>query len=104
MTFTDDEISSILSDFPKFELSYEMMTHKKVYDYNIILAVPDGKQCFAWFTSYKEDNVCFIMEIETDSLNKNGFNIGSSEFTIEQYFPFAISKPLLIALAWPELF
>ena len=25
MTFTDDETASILSDFPKFELSYETM-------------------------------------------------------------------------------
>jgi hypothetical protein len=67
-----DEITSILSDFPKFELSYETMTHKKVFDYNVILAIPDGVQCFAWFTSYKGDNVCFIMEINTnDNNNKN---------------------------------
>jgi hypothetical protein len=65
-----DEITSILSDFPKFELSYETMTHKKVFDYNVILAIPDGIQCFAWFTSYKGDNVCFIMEINTNN-NKN---------------------------------
>ena len=65
-----EEITSILSDFPKFELSYETMTHKKVFDYNVILAIPDGIQCFAWFTSYKGDNVCFIMEINTNT-NKN---------------------------------
>ena len=46
-----EEITSILSDFPKFELSYETMTHKKVFDYNVILAIPDGIPCFAWFTS-----------------------------------------------------
>ena len=66
-----EEITSILSDFPKFELSYETMTHKKVFDYNVILAIPDGIQCFAWFTSYKGDNVCFIMEINTNDNNKN---------------------------------
>ena len=71
MTFTDDETASILSDFPKFELSYETMTHKKVFDYNVILAIPEGQQCFAWFTSYKEDNVCFILELDTDLTNKN---------------------------------
>jgi hypothetical protein len=71
MTFTDDETASILSDFPKFELSYETMTHKKVFDYNVILAIPQGQQCFAWFTSYKEDNVCFILEIDRDLTNKN---------------------------------
>ena len=65
-----DEITSILSDFPKFELSYETMTHKKVFNYNVILAIPDGVPCFAWFTSYKGDNVCFIMEINTNN-NKN---------------------------------
>ena len=65
--FTDDEIASILSDFPKFELSYETMTHKKVFDYNVILAIPDGQKCFAWFTSYKDDNVCFIMDINTNT-------------------------------------
>ena len=64
-----DEITSILSDFPKFELSYETMTHKKVFDYNVILAIPDGIPCFAWFTSYKGDNVCFIMEINTNNKN-----------------------------------
>jgi hypothetical protein len=55
--------NTILQDFPKFELSYETMIHKKVYDADIILAIPTGQKCFAWFTSYKEDNVCFIMEL-----------------------------------------
>jgi hypothetical protein len=74
MTFTDDETASILSDFPKFELSYETMTHKKVFDYNVILAIPQGQSCFAWFTSYKEDNVCFILELDTDFTNINNNN------------------------------
>ena len=68
--FQNDEMDSILSDFPKFELSYETMTHKKVFDYNVILAIPDGQKCFAWFTTYKEDNVCFIMDIDTDNRNQ----------------------------------
>lgn len=60
--FNDKEIANILSDFPKFELSYEIMTHKKVFNHNVILAIPDGKKCLAWFTTYKAENVCFIME------------------------------------------
>lgn len=79
MTFTDEETASILSDFPKFELSYETMTHKKVFDYNVILAIPNGQSCFAWFTSYKEDNVCFILDIDTgkdfNSNNNHNKNI-----------------------------
>ena len=78
MTFTDDETASILSDFPKFELSYETMTHKKVFDYNVILAIPQGQPCFAWFTSYKEDNVCFILELDTDFTNSNNKNINKN--------------------------
>lgn len=78
--FTDTEIASILSDFPKFELSYETMTHKKVFNHNVILAIPDGKKCLAWFTTYKAENVCFIMEtsennrIENIYISKTGFN------------------------------
>ena len=41
--FTDTEIASILSDFPKFELSYETMTHKKVFDYNVSLFISNYK-------------------------------------------------------------
>ena len=76
----NSEIASILSDFPKFELSYETMTHKKVFNHNVILAIPDGKKCLAWFTTYKTENVCFIMEttennrIEDIYITKTGFN------------------------------
>jgi hypothetical protein len=51
------------AEFPKFELSYETMTHNKVLDANIILAIPEGNKFYAWFTTYKEDNVCFLLEI-----------------------------------------
>ena len=61
--FKDDEIDSILSDFPKFELSYETMTHKKVFNHNVILAIPEGNKCFAWFTTYKDDNVCLLKDL-----------------------------------------
>jgi hypothetical protein len=63
---SDDEIQNILLDFPKFELSYETMIHKKVLNTNICLAIPEGQKCFAWFTSYKHDLVCFVLEITND--------------------------------------
>jgi hypothetical protein len=69
--FTYEENASILSDFPKFELSYEIMTHKKVFNHNVILAIPEGIKCFAWFTSYRDDNVCFIMEINDNRQIEN---------------------------------
>ena len=59
----EEDIKSVLKQFPKFELCYEIMTHKKVHDANVILAIPEGKKCFAWFTSYKNENVCFLLEV-----------------------------------------
>jgi hypothetical protein len=60
------EINTILLGFPKFELCYERITHKKVLDASLILAIPDGIKCFVWFTIYKNNNVCFLLEINED--------------------------------------
>jgi len=51
--------------FPQFELSYETISHKKVssVDYNACLAVPYGKKAFLWFTFFRDENVCFLMEL-----------------------------------------
>lgn len=67
------ESHRILEDFPKFELSCETLVHKKVHNADIILAIPHGNKCFAWFTTYKNENVCFIMDIQ----DKNISNIRS---------------------------
>lgn len=61
--FGEQDIKAVLKNFPKFELCYEIITHKKVLGSSAILAIPEGKKCFAWFTSYKNDNVCFLLEI-----------------------------------------
>jgi len=54
---------TILSDFPNIKLSYENMTHNKVFNSDIILALPEGRKSFAWFTRYNDKNVCLIMEL-----------------------------------------
>jgi len=61
--FSHQEKISILSEFPNIKLSYENITHNKVSNYDIVLAIPEGKKCFAWFTTYQEKNVCLIMEL-----------------------------------------
>lgn len=66
--FSEQEIQLVLQYFPRFELCYEMITHKKVFGSSAILAIPEGKKCFAWFTIYKDDNVCLLLEINS---NKN---------------------------------
>jgi hypothetical protein len=66
MKLQDKDIDSILHSFPlkSGELSYEIMTHKKVFNPDIILAIPEGKKCFTWFTSYKSENACFLLELD----------------------------------------
>ncbi len=44
---TQDEKSYILSEFPNMKLSYEKIQHKKVYNFDLLLGIPDGKKCFA---------------------------------------------------------
>ena len=65
---TKEEKQDILQEFPNVKLSYETITHKKVYNYNLLFVIPDGKKCFAWFTSYKNKMLCFILEL--DNTNK----------------------------------
>jgi hypothetical protein len=60
---TTAEMSDIISEFPNVKLSYENIMHKKVFNYDIVSAQPNGQKHFAWFTYYNNKNVCFIMEI-----------------------------------------
>ena len=63
----------ILQNFPNIELCFETMIHNTVPDqYNYVLAIPEGRKYFAWFTTYKNQNVCFLLEI---SDNKQICNI-----------------------------
>jgi hypothetical protein len=61
------EKENILNGFPNIKLSYEKITHKKVYNSDYLVAIPEGEKCFAWFTTLNKKNVCLIMEL---TLNK----------------------------------
>ena len=65
---SDREIDLLLQDFPGIKLSYENITHNKVHNADLLLAVPEGNKCYAWFTSYKEDNVCFLLELSDNKI------------------------------------
>ena len=54
------ETNDILSNFPKIELSYETVVHKKVQS-DYISAIPFGKKTFAWFTTFNDKDVCFLL-------------------------------------------
>jgi len=58
-----------LNRFPSFEPPYEHTTHKDVRGNNrLFVALPFGKRCYAWFTHYKEQNVCFIVGLSPGRL------------------------------------
>ena len=71
MLLSHSEKAVILSEFPNIKLSYENITHKKVYNSDIILAIPEGRKCFAWFTTYNDKNVCLIMELAENNQIKS---------------------------------
>ena len=67
MELNANQYSDVMNRFPKFELSYETISHKKVPDsYQACLAIPNGKKAFVWFTFYKNEDVCFFMELGKD--------------------------------------
>ena len=58
---SDIDKKYILKQFPKIELSYDKVNHKKVStDY--CMAIPQGRKCFAWFTCFKKKFVCILLE------------------------------------------
>jgi hypothetical protein len=63
---TQEDKQQILSEFPDIKLSYEIIAHKKVYNCDLILAIPCGVKCFAWFTIFNEKYVCFLFELENN--------------------------------------
>lgn len=67
MELNANQYSDVMNRFPKFELSYETISHKKVPpSHQVCLAIPHGKKAFVWFTFFKNEDVCFLMEIGKD--------------------------------------
>jgi hypothetical protein len=60
---SDNDKQDLLNSFPNIELSYETIVHNKVHNANIFIAIPEGVKYFAWFTVFKKQNVCILMEI-----------------------------------------
>ena len=63
MVLSEVEQNALLKGFPNVELSYETMVHKKVYNADFYMAIPEGRKYFAWFTTFKTQNVCVLLEI-----------------------------------------
>jgi len=64
---SQNQIADVMRRFPKFELSYETVAHKKVSTpYNICMAIPPGKKAFLWFTFFRDENVCFLLDLNRE--------------------------------------
>jgi hypothetical protein len=60
---SDNDKQDLLNSFPNIELSYETIVHNKVHNANIFIAIPEGNKYFTWFTVFKKQNICVLMEI-----------------------------------------
>ena len=66
---TQQDKENILSEFPNIKLSYEKITHKKVYNFDLIFAIPEGKKCFIWFYYYNDKAICLLLELNNNNNN-----------------------------------
>ena len=63
MLLQNREVDVLLRDFPQIKLPYENLIHNKVFNSDIIFAIPEGKKYFLWFTEYNDKNHCFQLEL-----------------------------------------
>jgi len=67
MELSQNQSMQLMKRFPEFELSYETISHKKVSPlYNICMAIPTGKKCFAWFTFHLDNDVCYLLDLNRE--------------------------------------
>ena len=64
-------MNEILSKFPKdFHVSYENIINNpsnNIFNFDLVLAIPSGKKCFVYFTSFENRDVCFLFLLGEDN-------------------------------------
>ena len=78
MFLKDNEKQMLIKQFPTPKLSYETIIHKKVYKSDLIFVVPKGNKCFAWFTYFNDEPVCFILELNDQLIVTKIFPVNTS--------------------------
>jgi hypothetical protein len=74
--------SNIINYFPNVELFYNL-TYKKVSNYNLILAIPEGNKCFIWFTKINNKNIVILIYLT--NITKNNYKF-SDIYTLDNKF------------------
>ena len=81
MELTHEQTERLSKRFPKIELSYETVAHKKVSsNYDICVAVPSGKKKMAWFTYNGDKDACFMLDLNKDQQVTKMVNVGETDF------------------------
>lgn len=87
MLLTEKDKQSLLSEFPKniTKLSYSI-SYKKVYQYDFLVAIPEGITCFLWFTHYNNKDLCLLLEIDNNNFKIQDISIQNACFNNELCF------------------
>lgn len=66
MKLSNNDKTYLADKLPDIELSYDKIIHKKVYDNmnTAYMIIPKGKKALVWFTSFKDKNICLILELD----------------------------------------
>ena len=75
MNLGNNDLRYIMRDFPNIKLSYEKTIHKKVSSANLFLTIPKGKKYFAWFRFFRNNAVCFFLELDRKKQNISSITI-----------------------------
>ena len=68
-----EEKKQLMTRFPSIELSYEPILHTKVYG-NVYMVLPKGQKMIAWFTYWKNKNICFFIKVNEKGQFVNSLN------------------------------
>jgi hypothetical protein len=83
--------NNILNYFPNIELFYNL-TYKKVSNYNLILAIPQGNKCFIWFTKINNKNVAILIYLT--NVTQNNYNF-SNIYLLDNNFNYKLTGTIL---------
>ena len=73
MELSYNQLSYLLRRYPKFEPSYETMSQKgDLNNYNICMAIPNGKKVFVWNTYYNSIDISYLFEINREKKISKG--------------------------------
>tara|TARA_B110000967_G_scaffold189667_1_gene213571 strand:+ start:4199 stop:5272 length:1074 start_codon:yes stop_codon:yes gene_type:complete len=64
MELSIGQLNHLMERFPKIEHLYETISHNQVSsDYDLALAIPQGKKIMLWFTFHLDKHVCYLFEL-----------------------------------------